>query len=203
MHRLQSLTIHHQTIELFVPDEAAIREAYATGNIAFPYWSKVWPSAEALALFILQHPEYIAGKMVVELGAGLGLPSLVAAQVAASVLCTDHEPEAVAMARQSALHNGLTNFDTAVINWQHIPSAVTADVWLLSDVNYDPSSFNPLLKTIQQLIAGGSTILLSTPQRLMAKGFIELLLICCKKQEDIVVKAEGKEVVITVMVLTN
>ena len=65
-------------------------------TIAFPYWSKVWPSAEALALFILQHPEYIAGKMVVELGAGLGLPSLVAAQMAASVLCTDYEPEAVA-----------------------------------------------------------------------------------------------------------
>ena len=203
MHRLQSFTIHHQTIELFVPDEGAIKQAYANGSIAFPYWSKVWPAAEALARFILQHPEYTNGKRVVEVGAGLGLPSLVAAQGAASVLCTDYEPEAITLIRQSALHLALTNVSTAVIDWRQIPQHLTADVWLLSDVNYEPASFDALLKTIQRLIADGATVLLSTPQRLLAKGFIEPLLICCKKREDLAVKAEGKEVVITVMVLTN
>ena len=67
------------------------------------YWAQLWPSALALSRRLLERPELVAGRAVVEIGSGLGLASLAAAHAgAASVLATDREPRALAFAAQSA-----------------------------------------------------------------------------------------------------
>lgn len=196
---LQTISIGETQFELFVPDEAAVKLAYMQGEISFPYWSKIWPSALALSRFIIQHPQYVQNKKLAELGAGLGLPSLVAALYAREVLCTDHEAAAVAIAQQSATHNQLTNFKTAVVDWQ-LQGDIEADVLLLSDVNYEPANFKYLLELVSSSLQKGITIIISTPQRLMAKDFINPLLQNCIQQEEMRIEQQG-EAMITVLVL--
>lgn len=201
--QVQSFVEGNVSIDFFLPDNTAVREAYQKGKIPFPYWSRVWPAARALAQFLLRHPECTRNKTVVELGAGLGLPSLVAARNAKAVLCTDYAADAVAIVQQSAATLGLHNFSAAVVDWQHLPTDMEADVLLLSDINYEPGAFGLLLKRIDAFLQKGTTVLLSTPQRLMAKEFVAPLLHTCSMQEEIVVEQAGEEVPVSVLVLAQ
>jgi len=188
-------------MSLFVPDAAVVKQAYEEHKISFPYWSKIWPAAAALSEFIEHHPQYVANKRVVEIGAGLGLPSLVAASSASHVLCTDFSEEAISIVAKSALHHRLKNFETAVVDWKNLPQNIRTDVLLLSDVNYEPGAFAALKKTMNRFLDNGTIVLLSTPQRLMAKPFIEHVLHNCVQKEEHTVEQFGDSIAITVMVL--
>lgn len=178
---------------MLAPDISAVKKAYAGGNIgSLPYWAATWPSAIALSIYLQHHPEIISQKRVLELAAGLGLPSLVAAAFAHSVYCTDMSAEAMDIAARSALLNGLTNMQCACINWNNIPQDLEADVLLLSDVNYDPEVFPALLQAMQSFLQRGTVIVLATPQRLMAKPFIEQLLPYCRSHEIISAALPGE-----------
>ncbi|HSC54137.1 MAG TPA: hypothetical protein VLC98_10965 [Phnomibacter sp.] len=151
----------------------------------FPYWAKLWPSAIALAKFISNNPQHVACKKVWEIAAGLGLPSLVAAPLAASVHCSDMSADAVDYAASSAALAGLHNMRCYTLNWNDISATETADTLLLSDVNYEPEVFETLLNLVQHFLKTGTTVLLASPQRLMAKAFIEQLLPFCKEQHSV------------------
>lgn len=198
---LHKVQFQQATVSLFVPDKKAVKEAFESGLLADPYWSQVWPAAKALAQFITCNPEYTRAKRIVELGAGLGLPSLAAARNAKTVFCTDYIPEAVEIAKQSAAHLCLENFIAEVLDWRALPTDLQADVLLLSDVNYEPVVLTELKSTIASLLKKGTLVLLSTPQRLMAKDFIASLLMHCTRQEENIVVHEGNNVPITVLVL--
>src|SRR5690349_17663578 len=100
--------LHHQTyqwethrLKLCVPDAGYVQRLYRgqkhnNPKTPFPYWTQVWPAALAMAEFIVYHPAYVQNKKVLELAAGLGLPSLVAARWADEVFCSDYLPDAVA-----------------------------------------------------------------------------------------------------------
>lgn len=198
---LQKISIQQEQLELFVPEAEAVRNAYMNGDIPFPYWSQIWPAAKALAGFLLQHPFYTDKKKVVELGAGLGLPSLIAARNAAHVLCTDMAPEAIAVIKQSIAHLHLQAVAAEVMDWEHLPTDITADVLLLSDINYEPAAFASLQSVIASFLQKGTSVILSTPQRLMAKDFITPLLVDCTRQDEMKVTHEEKNAMITVIVL--
>lgn len=199
--QLQTVTLHQQTVSLFVPNAEAVKTAYKSGAVAFPYWSKVWPAAIGLSNFLLRHPQLTQNKNVIEIGAGLGLPSLIAARNAASVLCTDVVPEAVEAVRQSATQNGFENLEAAVMDWQQLSGDLETDVLLLSDVNYEPQAFAHLRKMIEVFLKKRNVIVLSTPQRLMAKDFIAELLPYGTKQEEVETECDGVAVPVTVLVL--
>lgn len=198
---LQTIPLQPEPVRLYVPDADEVRAAYEEGKILFPYWSQVWPAAKALAQFLVLHPETIMGKNVVELGAGLGLPSLVAGRYANTVLCTDIAPEAVAAVDASINYLGLKNVCSRTIDWSHLPEDLSAEVVLLSDINYKPAVFQLLQTLVSSFLQNGSCILLSTPQRLMAKEFILPLLQHCLQQEEIVAEHNGSLVPATVLVL--
>jgi predicted nicotinamide N-methyase len=197
----KSVVLGKEEVVVYAPDEDAVKQACQAGQISFPYWSQVWPAAKALAEFILLHPAYTTKKTVVELGAGLGLPSLVAARYATSVFCTDHSPEAVITVAQSAQQLELQNFSSAVLDWNHLPANLEADVLLLSDVNYEPAAFATLQQLIRRYLEKGTTVLLSTPQRLIGKEFLLSLapFICRHEQPGIL--HLGQSVPVSVLVL--
>ncbi len=141
----------------------------------FPFWARLWPSAIALATFIQKSPHWVVGKQVAELAAGIGLPSLVAAKYAQQVWCSDLVPEAMDIAAKSAEHHGLRNISFHACDWNHLPEVLMPEVLLLSDVNYDPAVFGSLWVLLEGFLQKGATILLATPQRLMAKPFLESL----------------------------
>lgn len=185
--QLQHLERPGYTIDLFVPNAQEVQRQYyqqkqVQTTVPFPHWTKLWPAALAMSDYIYQHPELVQNKNVLELAAGLGLPSLVAARYAKRVCCSDYLEEAVATMTQSARHLQLANVTCQLLDWNHLPHELTADVLLLSDINYDPEHFPTLYQVLHQFLQQGTTILLTTPQRLMAKPFIEKLLPFCRQQ---------------------
>ena len=85
--------------EALLDEEAFERDEY------MPYWAELWPSALALARVV--GVRALHGARTLELGCGLGLPSLAAAVAGGRVLATDWAPDAIAMTERNAARNGL------------------------------------------------------------------------------------------------
>lgn len=181
-------------IQLLVPSEEQLFEKFKQGTEDCPYWGQVWPAALALCQYIVENPKQFKDKKVLEIAGGLGVPSLVAAHFAKTVCCSDYSPEAVNIASENAKINQLS-IETQVIDWNKIPEETIGDIIILSDINYEPELFDQLFISLTKLLAKGVTIILSTPQRLMAKPFIEKLLPFVSEQAEIEVlnKDNGKE----------
>jgi methyltransferase-like protein 23 len=186
--QLQTFVIENKSISLFVPNSDAVQQWYAqeknnNPTTPFPYWAKVWPSAIGLCAFLENHLHYIQNKNVLEVAAGLGLPSVFAAKYSKTVCCTDYVQEPLNIVQQSTKYNGLQNITCEMYNWNEAPRNNPANVVLLSDINYEPSAFGNLYIMIDYFLKEQATIIIATPQRLMGKSFIEKLLPFCIKQE--------------------
>ncbi len=140
-----------------------------------PYWAELWPSAVALSYFLIENPTVFQHKKTIELGAGLGLPSMVASTLGAEVLCTDYISEAVAFAKKNAEQNHLQNIAFATLDWRSIYTSTKYDVILASDVAYERKMFAPLLMVYKNLLAENGTIIMSEPNRYIAVPFFEEL----------------------------
>jgi predicted nicotinamide N-methyase len=161
-------------------------------NPAFPYWTKVWSSALGMVGYLSVNQHLVRDKFVLEVGAGLGLPSFYAAQFASSVLVTDYLPEAVELLSLNIVD--LNNVSATMLDWRDIPSLLKPEVLLLSDINYEPDAFTDLLKMIKQFLSLGTHIIISTPKRIMTREFVGLVEEWVVKKE--VVEVGGEEVVV-------
>ncbi len=179
---IQTFHFANTTVQAYIPFQEWLSNQFENNeSTSTPYWSQVWPAAKALCEVIAANPQLVKNKTVLEIAAGLGLPSLLAAQFAKEIVATDYIDDAVEMMKQSAIHNQLRNMQCRLLNWNNPPKNITADVLLLSDINYEPQSFDAVYKLLATFIELNSTILLSTPQRLSAKSFMERLQPWCKQ----------------------
>ncbi|MCA2980494.1 MAG: 50S ribosomal protein L11 methyltransferase [Myxococcaceae bacterium] len=93
---------------------ATPEEAAALG-LAQPYWAVAWPGGQALARWVLDHPEAVAGRRVLDVGSGGAIEGLAAAKAgAAVVVCADVDPVAAVVASMNAALNGLDGRGTSV-----------------------------------------------------------------------------------------
>src|SRR3954454_22854360 len=95
--------------------EALIDEEAFAADEFIPYWADLWPSAELLARTVIVRA--LGGARVLELGCGLGLPSLAAALAGGRVTATDWSGQAVEAVRVNAARNG-AQLDSLVCSWQ-------------------------------------------------------------------------------------
>jgi predicted nicotinamide N-methyase len=165
---------------IYIPAYEAVKAIYADllesdPATPFPYWAKVWPSAIALLNVLQKHPNWINDKNVLELGAGIGLPSLMMANEAKAIQVSDYNLDAVALLQKNIEHLELENTEALQLDWNNLPENIYPEVLILSDVNYDPTQFETLKKIIEKFIHQGCTIILSTPQRIMASPFVNLI----------------------------
>jgi predicted nicotinamide N-methyase len=200
---LTEIDLGNEKISLYVPDADAVQRAWKQGSISFPYWSQVWPSSIALSTFIINNSHFVRNKKLLEMGGGLGLPSLVAAKYGTSVICTDKQEEAMEVVKASAVYLGLHNLKTKVLDWGSCTTDLDADIILLSDVNYEPAALEELSRLLRMVLKKGMTILLSTPQRLVARNFVNSFLPFCISQEEMIVRHIGTNVPITMVVLKD
>lgn len=137
-----------------------------------PYWSVLWRSGQALAREVAELD--LAARRVVELGCGLGLPSLAAARAGARVLATDRHAEPLALLAENAARNGLA-VETAVADFS-APDELVArgpfDLVLAADVLYERQSVAPLVALLPRL---APEAWVADPGRAPAKRFLELL----------------------------
>ena len=162
---------------IYIPAYEAVKAIYADllesdPATPFPYWAKVWPSAIALLYVLQKYPNWIKDKNVLELGAGIGLPSLMMAGITNSIQISDYNLEAVELLQKNIEHLQLENAQALKLDWNTLPEAIHPEVLILSDVNYDPTQFETLTKLIEKFIHKGCAIILSTPQRIMASPFV-------------------------------
>jgi predicted nicotinamide N-methyase len=170
----------NEQLSLFVPDPALIKSTYSQlvaldSTALFPYWAKIWASSDAMVKFLRSEPKWIQNKIVLEIGAGIGMPSLNIAAQTHKVIISDYAPDAVALLQKNIEHLRLTNASALCIDWNNVSDDVVADTILLSDTNYELSAHNNLILMIDTFIKKGSTIILATPNRLASNLFIETI----------------------------
>jgi len=123
-----------------------------------PYWAFCWGSGQAMARFLLDHPERVDGRRVVDFGAGSGVAGIAARLAgAASVTAVDMDPEA----RAATLHNAASNGVELATRSSLPDDPEEWDLLLASDVLYEPSQ----LGRLRALAQGGRPVLLSDPER--------------------------------------
>ena len=163
-----------------IPDPVLVQQNWSELQLRgedqpFPFWTRVWPAAEVLSQWLLNHPECYTGKKVLELGAGLALPGFTIAPYVKELLVSDYLPDAVEWMNKNIELLSLPNTSAIVLNWHEIPADLFADLLLLSDVNYDPKEFPALKRLIARFLDLGTTIVLSTPHRITAGVFAEYM----------------------------
>jgi predicted nicotinamide N-methyase len=168
----QTIELAGSTLTVLRPPSAdeLIDESSFDEDEFLPYWAELWPSGVALARVIAARD--LRGLRVVELGAGLGLPSLAAALRGADVLATDWADEAVALLRENAERNGV-RLRVERVRWDEPADLLEAAPWdvvLGADLLYEARNAEQLLVLLPQL---GGEILLADPGRPFARSFLE------------------------------
>jgi predicted nicotinamide N-methyase len=192
--RTQTFHFGDATFSARIPDPALLSNWYHQQpdqpQPSDLFWARIWPSGLGLCQWLAQHPEVVKDKTVLEIAAGLGLPSLLIAPIVKTITCTDIHQQSVETIRQSARLNGYDNLFTAITSWASVPEECNADVLLLSDVNYDPSELDSIRKLIKRFIDRGSAVILSTPERIVARSFLEEWLPYQSKHESFPIEQE-------------
>lgn len=141
----------------------------------------LWPGARTAAQALAAHPS-LAGKRVMEVGAGTGLVSLAASMLgAADVLATDHSPETLALINAAAEAQGLKQLrtgaldlldDAAPLPEEHVDVAVAADLL------YSEELARAVARTCARLARRGAALIVTDSQYRWSGAFTEELAHC-------------------------
>ena len=161
-------------VELMRPPdaEALITEEAFEHEEFLPYWAELWASAVALAHDVSLRS--LRGAPTLELGCGLGLPSIAAARAGGRVVATDWSPDAVAATAANAERNGV-QVETLECSWAEPDAIVERAPWplvLASDVLYEARNVELLLDLLPRLVDETGLVLLADPGRVPAERFL-------------------------------
>jgi len=153
--------------EALLSEEAFEREEF------LPYWAELWASGLALAHDLSMRS--LRGKRTLELGCGLGLPSIAAARAGGRVLATDWSRDALGATAENAARNGVA-VETMLCSWAEPGAIVERAPWdlvLASDVLYERRNADQLLALLPRLVDERGRVLIADPGRAPAGDFLE------------------------------
>lgn len=147
-----------------VPASGLGRLAAEDDAFGSPYWAYYWLGGLALARFVLDRPETVRGRRVLDLGCGSGLVAIAAMQAgAASVLAADVDPYAVRAAELNAAANGVA---VELVHGDLTDGPVPeVDLILAGDVFYDPEPAARVTPFLARCRAAGIDVLVGDPRR--------------------------------------
>jgi ETFB lysine methyltransferase len=134
-----------------------------------PYWAHLWSGSQLLAEAVPRCATAI------ELGCGLGLPALVAAQRGARVTCVDRVPAPLAFVRASATANRLATVDVVAADATGEAVRGSFELVLAAELLYDRTLFGAFAGAIRDRLAPGGVALLADARRIDTRGFYEEL----------------------------
>ena len=166
--RLQPVS-HTPEVSLWLADEVTpiwrlTEEELGEMGLPPPFWAFAWAGGQALARWLLDHPQAVEGRRVLDLATGSGLVGIAAMKAgAASVLAADIDPFCAAAVAANAEANGVEIAFTADNLLEAPPQAF--DLICAGDVFYEGPMAAAMLAWLKQARAAGSSVLVGDPGR--------------------------------------
>jgi predicted nicotinamide N-methyase len=135
----------------------------AEEGIEPPFWAFAWPGGIATARLLLDEPQRVRGRRVLDFAAGGGIAAIAAAMAgAAAVEAAEIDPLAIAATRLNAALNGMA---VATLNGDVVGADCRWDVILAGDVCYEAPMTGHILPWLRAMAAAGAEVLLADPGR--------------------------------------
>ena len=171
MYCWQKVKVKEESFQLKVAKDF---ESHCLDRPDWPVFSQVWPSSIALAEYLSELG--VSGLRMLELGCGLGLPSLVAATRGAKVVSSDFHPLVGPTLSEELRVNAISGVRYLEIDWQYPPNDIGFyDLICASDVLYEPHLYKSLVNLIVKALKPGGRVLVADPGRYRASEFFDVL----------------------------
>jgi predicted nicotinamide N-methyase len=160
---------HAPEISLYVADEVTpiwkmTEDALGALGISPPFWAFAWAGGQAISRYVLDHPEIVRGKSVLDFASGSGLCAIAAMKAgAASALACDIDPFCRAAITVNAEANGV-EVGCVIDDLLDAPPP-RVEVILAGDICYERSLSERVLAWLKTAHAAGATVLIGDPGR--------------------------------------
>jgi predicted nicotinamide N-methyase len=138
-----------------------------------PYGIVVWPATLALAHALTSRD--LAGVRILELGAGTGLPGIVAAALGARVVQTDRQNLVLHVCKQNAERNGVTTIEHRIADWTAWTDTERYELIIASDILYAEPLHPHLRRIFDTNLAARGAVLLADPFRAASMQLLEAM----------------------------
>jgi predicted nicotinamide N-methyase len=166
-------------VRLQLADDVMVVMQLAGGELgqadpALPFWAFAWAGGLAVSQYLVDHPEEVAGRRVLDVASGSGLCAVVAMRLgAASVHAIDIDPFSQAAVALNARANGVrVGFSRQDLLGAPPPPC---DVILAGDVCYEETMAGRMLEWLRLAARGGTRVLLGDPGRTYLPAGLERL----------------------------
>jgi methyltransferase-like protein 23 len=140
-----------------------------------PYGVVLWPAAVALAHEVAARADEFGNTRVLELGAGTGLPGIIAASFGARVVQTDRHDAAMMVCKENGARNAVSTIEYRAADWEHWTDTSSYDWIIGSDVLYAERQHPNIQRILESNLAPGGRALFSDPFRPFSIRFLEAL----------------------------
>jgi predicted nicotinamide N-methyase len=162
----------------------------------FPLWAKIWPASWVLAGYLADMPA-ASTKKILEIGAGIGLVSIVAASFGHSITMTDSNSDALQFARANAIINGCPQLPIQALDWNHPQLEDTVDCIVASEVTYKKVDLQPLLSLFKNCLNPQGEVILAGEMRKVSKDFYQQMESNFKiRAQKKVLRSDGEEIAV-------
>ena len=163
-------SVWHTGVVLSLEDEVRV---IGVKTNRLPYGVALWPSAIALAHEVASREDEFRERSVLELGAGMGLPGIVAGTVGGRVVQTDRDELALHLCQRNGVRNDAAGVEYRVADWTDWTDTARYDWIIGADVLYG-AVLHPHLRTIFTTnLAPGGRVLIADPFRAVGLRFLE------------------------------
>jgi predicted nicotinamide N-methyase len=157
------------SIRLYQADEVTplwlmTEQAMDAQRLAPPFWAFAWSGGQALARYVLEHPEIVKGRRVLDIACGSGLVGIAARLAGAqSVLCNDIDPYAEAAVALNAELNGM---ELAFTGENLLAAPVPdVDIILAGDICYEKPMTDAMLTYFRRAAPHKIEVYIGDPHR--------------------------------------
>lgn len=163
LHQLgREWTILHAGAVLTADDESRLLKVQ---DNRLPYGVSLWPSSIALAHEVASRAGDFRGRSVLELGAGTGLPGIVAASFGAAVVQTDRDELALSLCRPNGARNGLESIAYRLAEWASWDPGPTHDWIIGADILYGEALHPFIGRILDECLRPAGRVLIADPFR--------------------------------------
>jgi predicted nicotinamide N-methyase len=169
----------------------------------FPLWAKVWPASWVLADYLAEMP-VASAKKIIEIGAGTGLVSIVAASFGHNITLTESNPDALQFVRANALVNGCPQLPIRELDWNRPQRQESVDYIVASEVTYKKEDLQPLLSLFNRWLSPDGEVLLAGEMRRVSKDFYQQLETGFKiRVQKKILRSSGEEIAVFLLRMTR